>query len=263
MRFALCALRYAVLVAMKINYLAFNSKPQNLMLKNDEIHVWYVSLDQQVSRLQRMESILSVDERMRAERYHFKRDRNRFVISHGILRTIIGWYLNIEAGKLQFCYGKHGKPALADTFGNGRICFNSSRSEGLALYAFARDRAIGVDIENIRDIYEMEQIAERIFSEKEKSFFHSLPESKKKEAFFNCWTRKEAVVKAIGDGFHLPFNRFDVSLSRAEPARLLAIQGDTAKASKWHLEDLKTFSGFVAACVVEGGCRIRSYQWSA
>ncbi len=247
---------------MKKSYPTFKHKPLNLELRTDKIHVWYVSMDQQVSRLQRMESILSVDERMRAERYHFERDRNRFIMGRGILRTIISWYLNIESGKLRFCYGKHGKPELADKFGRGTICFNLSHSAGLALYAFARGQAIGVDIENIRDIYEMEQIAERIFSEKEKIFFHSLPKSKKKEAFFNCWTRKEAFIKAIGDGLHWPLNKFDVSLSQAEPARLLSIQGDATKASKWHLEDLKTFSGFVAACVVECGCHIRSYQWT-
>lgn len=248
---------------MKISYSAFSSKPLALELRNDEIHVWYVSLDQQVSRLQRMESILSVDEKMRAERYHFERDRNRFIMGRGVLRTIISWYLNIEAGKLQFCYGKHGKPALADTFGKGTICFNLSHSEGLALYAFARGRTIGVDIEHIRDIPEIGRMAERFFSVTEKDVFLALPKSEKKEAFFNCWTRKEAFIKAIGDGLYWPLDKFDVSLSPEEPAELLSIDGDTAKASKWHLEDLSPASGFSAACAVEGDCRILCYQWSA
>jgi len=162
-------------------------------LMADDIHVWSVSLDQLASRVQTLSQTLSPDERMRAERFHFEEDRNHFIISRGILRTILGRYLSVEPDKLQFCYGKHGKPALADISGKGRICFNSSRSEGLALYAFTRDREIGIDIEHIRDIPEMEHIVEGFFSEREKVVFRSLPESKRKEAFFHCWTRKEMV----------------------------------------------------------------------
>jgi len=204
-----------------------------------------------------------MDERMRAERFHFERDRKRFIVRRGILRTILGCYLSIEPSRLRFCYGKNGKPALADTSGKGRIRFNLSHSEGLALVAFTRDREIGVDIEHIRDISEMEQIAERFFSVREYTVFRVLPKSKKKEAFFNCWVRKEAFTKAIGDGLSWPLDKFDVSLILGESARLLRIEGDSKGASRWSIQDLKPASGFAAAFAVEGRSgRLHCWQWS-
>jgi 4'-phosphopantetheinyl transferase len=199
---------------------------------------------------------------MRAERFHFEHDRKRFIVARGILRTILGWYLGVEHSRLQFCYRKNGKPALADTFGKGRIHFNLSHSEGLALYAFTRDREIGVDIEYIHDLSEMDQIAERFFSTGENNVFRELPESKKKEAFFRCWTCKEAFIKAIGDGLSHPLDKFDVSSVPGEPARLLGIEGDAKAASRWTIQELKPASGFAAAFAAEGRrWRLRCWQW--
>ena len=245
---------------MKINYHVFKSAPRDLELGNNEVHIWCVSLDQLASRFQILSQKLSMDEHMRAERFYFERDRKRYIIGRGILRTIIGYYSGVEAGKLRFRYGRHGKPALADTFGKGMIYFNLSHSKGLALYAFTRDSEIGIDIEHIREIPEMEHIVERFFSEREKAVFRALPESKKKEAFFNCWTRKEAFIKAIGDGLYQPLYKFDVSLSPGEPVDLLSIEGDSTKASGWCIQDLSPASGFAAACAVEGLCQLRWHQ---
>ncbi len=245
-----------------MHYPTVKHKPPALELQTDEIHVWCVSLDQPVSRFQMLSTKLSMDEHTRAERFHFEKDRKHFVISKGILRTILGSYLRVEPEKLQFCYGKYGKPELAVISGKGRICFNSSRSEGLALYAFARDCEIGVDIEHIRDIPEMEHIVESFFSEREKVVFHALPETKKKEVFFNCWTRKEAFIKAIGDGLYCPLDKFDVSLSPGEPAKLLRINGDFNEASRWSIQDLKPASEFAASLAVEkGDWNLCFYQW--
>ncbi len=253
MRHALCPVRLYVFTPCAM---------LSMKLLPDEVHVWSVSLDQLASRVQTLSQTLSPDELMRAERFHFERDRSYFLINKGILRTILGSYLSVEPGKLQFCYGKYGKPALVDLSGNGSICFNSSRSQGLALYAFTRDREIGVDIEYIRDIYEMEHIVERFFSEREKVVFRALPESKRKEAFFNCWTRKEAFIKTIGGGLYCPLDQFDVSLTPDEPAKLLRIKGDLKEASRWSIQDLRPASEFAAACAVEGLCQFRWYQWS-
>jgi len=138
-----------------------------------------------------------------------------------------------------------------------------SQSDGLALYAFTRDREIGVDIEHIRDISEMEQIAEQFFSARENAVFRTLPKSKKKEAFFNCWTRKEAFIKAIGEGLSWPLDSFDVSLIPGEPARLLKIEGDSKAASRWSIQDLKPAFGFAAAFAVKGRSgRVHCWQWS-
>lgn len=228
----------------------------------DEVHIWCTSLDQPEPRFHILSQTLSVDDRIRAERFYFEKDRKHFVIRRGILRTILGCYLGVEPSRLQFCYGKNGKPALANAFDEGTIHFNMSDSEGLALYAFTRDREIGVDIEHIHDIAGMEQIAQQFFSVRENAAFRALPESTKKEAFFNCWTRKEAFIKAIGDGLYCPLDKFDVSLVPGEPARLLSIEGDARVASWWSIQDLKPASGFAAAFAVEGrSWQVNCWQW--
>ncbi len=241
---------------------SFSPPPLDLELKTDEIHVWCASLDQPVTLFYKFIQTLSTDERIRAERFHFERDRRRFIIAHGILRMILSSYLSVELSRLQFRYGKYGKPALADTSGKETFRFNLSKSDGLALYGFTRDREIGVDIEHIRDIPEMDQIAERFFSVRENVVFRALPESKKKEAFFSCWTRKEAFIKAIGDGLSWPLDKFDVSLVPGKPARLLRIEGDSKAASRWTIQELRPGSGFAAAFAIEGGSwDLHCWQW--
>ncbi|MEW6067029.1 MAG: 4'-phosphopantetheinyl transferase superfamily protein [Nitrospirota bacterium] len=234
-----------------------------LPLSKKDIHIWRVALDSPVISVQKLKQTLSIDERIRAERFHFEKDRTYFIIRRGILRTLLGFYLGIDSRKLQFCYGKYGKPALADISGKGTICFNISHSGGVALYAFTRDCEIGVDIERIRDIPEMDQVVEHFFSEREKSVFRSLPKNRQKEAFFNCWTRKEAFIKAIGDGLYLPLDKFDVSATSDEPAKLLKIEGDSKGASQWFIQDLKPANRFASAIAVEGrNWQLHCWQWS-
>lgn len=236
--------------------------PANLPLSKKEVHIWRADLDLQIISIQKFHQTLSTDERARAERFRFEQDRKRFVIGRGILRIIIGRYLNIEPSRLEFCYGKSGKPTLANTFGKETILFNMSDSGRLALYGFTRNHEIGVDIEHIRDIPEMEQIAERFFSDGENAVFHALPNGKKKEAFFNCWTRKEAFIKAKGQGLKLGLNQFEVSLAPGERAALLNINTDNQEASHWSLRDLDPGPGFVAALAVQGhGLQLKCWQW--
>ncbi len=175
---------------------------------------------------------------------------------------ILGNYLGVEPNRLRFCYGKYGKPALADSFGRGNIHFNLSHSNGVALYAFTRECNIGVDVEEICEIEDLDHIAEQFFSEREKRDFCGLPEDKKKEAFFNWWTRKEAFIKSLGGGLFLPLDKFDISLVPGQPARLLSIEGDSRKAARWSIQDLKPAHGFAAAFAVERrDCRLRYWQW--
>jgi 4'-phosphopantetheinyl transferase len=241
---------------------SFNPPPLDLELTDDEIHIWCAVLDSPPYRIRRFVQLLSIDERTRAQLFHFERDRKRFIVGRGMLRMILGFYLNFEPSQLKFCYGKNGKPALADTFGKGRICFNLSKSDGVALFAFTGDREIGVDIEKIRDIPEMEQIAENFFSVRENEVFRALPRSEKQEAFFSCWTRKEALVKAIGDGLSCPLDTFDVSLVPGDPAMLLRIEGDSEAASRWSIQELEPAFGFAAAFAVTGRrWRLHCWQW--
>ncbi len=200
---------------------------------------------------------------MRAERFHFEKFRKNFIVCRGILRMLLSCYLGVEPSHLQFCYGKNGKPALADTFGKGTIHFNLSKSDGVAIYAFNRDCEIGVDIERIRDLSEMDQIAERFFSIRENEVFHVLPKSKRKEAFFNCWTRKEAFIKAVGDGLSWPLDKFDVSLFPGEPARLLRINGNSEETSFWSIQALTPAPNYVAAYAVRGrGFEIKYWSYN-
>jgi 4'-phosphopantetheinyl transferase len=168
-------------------------------LKASSVAVWSACLDQPPSVRQQLGRILSAREKGRAERFCFERDRDRFVVSRGLLRTILGCYLGIEPGRLDFCFPAE-KPALCEWCGGTEIQFNLSHSAGVGLFAFARYLQVGIDIEYIREIPEMEDIVQRFFSEREKAAFGSLPGLWKKEAFFNGWTRKEAFVKAIGGG---------------------------------------------------------------
>jgi len=231
-----------------------------LWLPRDEVHVWRVSLDQP-QRLAELEALLAPDERQRAARLRFKEDRDHFVIARGSLRRLLGKYLNLNPADLDFSYSAYGKPLL-DISLSGDLRFNLSHSHGLALLAFARGRDLGIDVEFVRRDVDAEQIAEHFFSPAEAACLRALPADKKVEAFFNCWTRKEAFVKARGEGLSLPLDQFDVSLAPGEPAALLSRQ-TAVDISRWSLIDLFAGERYKAALVVEGrDWRLCCWQWT-
>jgi len=212
--------------------------------------------------IQRLQSTLSTDECQRAERFYFQRDRRRFTVARGVLRSILSQYLGLAPQQLRFCYGPHGKPALVSTSGPARLHFNVSHSHELALYAITYDRHIGVDVEHIRTDFACEAIAERFFSPPERAVLRCLPPQVKYEAFFNCWTRKEAYIKACGEGLSLPLDQFDVSLAPGVPAALLATRWAPHEAARWTLRDIVPGPGYAAALAVEGhGWRLACWQW--
>lgn len=236
------------------------SPPKSLKLSSDDVHVWRATLDQPAEYVRQLKRSLSEDERLRAERFYFERDRSRFIVGRGLLRFILSRYLEIAANKLQFCYSSRGKPELVETSSAYKLRFNVSHSQEIVLYAVTRDRSIGIDVEYIRPMPEAEQIVKSFFSVYENSVFERLPLCQKQLAFFNCWTRKEAFVKAIGDGLSLPLDQFDVSLIPGEPARLLGIKGGTY--SSWSLQDLTPVPGYVGALAVEGQrWNLSCWQW--
>jgi len=198
----------------------------------------------------------------RARRFHFQRDSERFIVTRGLLRCILGRYLGIEPGRLRFVYNSYGKPALATASDEGALCFNLSHSGGLALYAVARGRQVGIDLERIRAVPEIEQIAQRFFSSREYAAFRSLAAGLRQEAFYSCWTRKEAYIKARGQGLSLPLDQFDVSLVPGEPARLLDVRGDSQDGHHWLLRELEPGPGYVAALAVEGhGWKLKCWHF--
>jgi 4'-phosphopantetheinyl transferase len=210
----------------------------------------------------RLEHTLSVDERMRADRFYFREDRERFVVARGLLRTILGRYLDRAPASLAFTQNHYGKPSLVSEAGADPIRFNVSHSHGTALYAIARDLEIGVDLELIRDGLAVEQVARSFFSPREVSALSALPPELRRRAFFLCWTRKEAYIKARGEGLSLPLDQFEVSLIPGEPAALMSTQPESDGPSRWSLQDLSLASGYVAAFAVEGRTRpLFCWQW--
>jgi 4'-phosphopantetheinyl transferase len=235
--------------------------PATMILGRDEVHVWRASLDESPTRIDSFLNILAEDEQSRADRFYFRRDRERFIAAHGILRTILGRYLNRAPNSLSFYYGSYGKPELAGESGSDGIHFNLSHSDGVVLYALARGREIGIDVESIRDL-EVEQIAGRFFSRQEIATLRALPPDLRNCAFFHCWTRKESYIKARGEGLSLPLDQFDVSLTPGEPAALLSTRPDSEEARRWDLQELAVASGYAAALAVEGhGWSLSCSQW--
>jgi len=236
--------------------------PKILMLGSDEVHVWRAALNLKASQVQNLHQTLSADEQVRAKRFYFQKDRERFIVARGQLRAILGRYLKTEPSQLRFCYTPHGKPSLDMEIGADAIRFNLSHSQGLALYAITRSREVGVDVEFIRPELVEEQIAERFFSPREVTALRALLTNIQQEAFFNCWTRKEAYIKARGEGLTLRLDQFDVSLTPGQPATLLSTNGDPQEASRWSLRNLSLETAYVAALAVEGhGWRLKCWQW--
>ena len=240
----------------------WRTPPEMLMLGSEEVQVWRATLDQTPSQVQSFLHNLAADEQARAEQFYFERDREHFIVARGVLRAILGGYLNRAPECLSFCYSSHGKPSLAGDSDGDTIRFNVSHSHGVALYAVTRGREVGIDLERIRFDLAVAEIAERFFSPREVATLLELSTEAQREAFFRCWTRKEAYIKARGEGLFLPLDEFDVSLAPGEPAAVLSTQRDPSEASRWSLQELTPAPGFVAALAVAGhGWRLTCWQW--
>jgi|GEM_PF-134532 len=235
--------------------------PETLLLGSDAVHVWCASLNLGPSRIQALERTLSTDERERASRFHFHRDRECFIASRGILRFILGRYLDREPADLRFFYNAYGKPALTEEMTDG-LRFNLSHSAGLALYAVAQNREVGIDLEWIRPSLAREQIAERVFSAAEVAALRSLPDQLQAEGFFTYWTLKEAFTKAKGEGLTLPLDGFEVSPSSEGQVAGLTLYGHPQEARCWSLLKLLPAPGYLAALAIEGSnwC-LQCWQW--
>ena len=226
--------------------------PEVLPLAGDEVHIWRAHLNKALSNLEYLASILEPNEREKAGRFCFEEHRRFYIIAHGVLRCLLSRYVDIAPDRLRLCYGEYGKPALVPECGGEWLRFSLSHSHGLALYAIARNREVGVDVERIQEGFAGEQIAERFFSRDETRALRLLPGHLQDEAFFNCWTRKEAYIKARGEGLSMPLYSFNVSLVPGEPAKLLATSADPQEASRWTLRELTPCDGYVGAVAAEG-----------
>ena len=216
-------------------------------LEPGELHVWAVPLEAAPERLAALAARLSPEELARAARFKFEVHRNRYIAGRGALREILGIHLATPPAALGFTYTTQGKPALA---GDPALHFNLAHSDGLALAAVTRAGPVGVDVERIRPVKDAADLVARFFSPRENEMFQQLPPAERPAAFFNLWTRKEALLKATGEGIAGGLNRVEVSFLPGEPARLLALAGDGAAVAEWSLAALSPAPGFVGAVAV-------------
>jgi 4'-phosphopantetheinyl transferase len=209
------------------------------------IRVWAVQLEASPHHYAQCLSWLSPDENARAARFHFDEHRRTFVLGRAVLRALLGRLLEMPPARIDFCYGPKGKPALQDPI--RALRFNASNRGHLAVYAFTEGCDIGIDFEQVRAIPEMEHIAARFFAPPETSELMALPESERPQAFFNCWTRKEAYIKAVGDGLSVPLDSFRVTLGPGAPAEILCLGGSIEAAQGWTMHHFDPAPGFVGA----------------
>lgn len=232
----------------------------SLVARHDIIAVWVANLDFAQNQSDALQEYLSIDELARAARFHFDKDRRRFVAARGILRSILGRYLNRHPSDISLVYGSAGKPRLS----SNDLSFNLSHSHQLALYTVTREREVGVDIEFIRSVSDIDQVAAHSFSAREYAEWQQLPETEKQVGFFNCWTRKEAYIKALGEGLSHPLDQFDVSLKPGQAARLLHVEDNPVEVKRWSLQAINLHEGYVAALAVEGtGWSLECWQWDS
>jgi 4'-phosphopantetheinyl transferase len=223
--------------------------PRRRLPAPDDVQVWLVPLRCAAGVVEHCAGLLSADERERAERFYFERDRRRYMRARAALRAVLGGYLDTDPRDLVFSYGGHGKPALGGRFAD-TLAFNVSHSEETALIAVGARGDIGVDIEAVRRLDDRDDLAFRMFSTEESSTLRALHEEHRDLAFFTCWTRKEAYVKAVGDGLALPLDRFTVTFVRGAAPRLTV--HDTDGAAKWLVHSLPPVEGYAAALVTDG-----------
>lgn len=216
------------------------------MTSAHEVDLWCVQLHAPPDVVDAHAARLAADERVRTAAFRFDELRRRFIITRGSLRHLLGMRTGVDPAAITFTYAEGGKPSLA----NGGLHFNLSHAEEVAVFAFCATSEIGVDVEYIRPIDGRDAISRRFFSAAECGELGSLPESERTLAFYHCWTRKEAYVKAIGQGLSHPLDRFTVSVRPGARAALLEVDGDADAGSRWLMHSFIPAEGYVAAVAV-------------
>jgi 4'-phosphopantetheinyl transferase len=228
------------------------------LLAANQVHLWHTDLDADQARVDELTRVLAEEEQERAARFRFSRHRRRFTVCRAVLRCLLGAYLESEPAELRFVYGAKGKPRLAD---QENFHFNLSHSADLALYGVARHE-LGVDVEELRDMKDPQRIAQRFFSPYEREALRLVPPYLQREAFLNCWTRKEAYIKAIGEGVPAALQDFDVSIKPGEPARIINIEGEPGGAAAWFLQELRPTAGYVGTLAIRAhDLEISAWRW--
>jgi 4'-phosphopantetheinyl transferase len=233
-------------------------RPQDL-----EIHLWLVDLHPPPAAVSALGDLLDDAEQQRAGRFHFERHRRRFTVRRGVLRALLGAYLDREPAALRFEEGPKGKPSLSTTDNpSGLLRFNLSDSEDQALIAVGEGAELGVDIESLDRASDLDGLAERFFSTDEHAALAALPSEQYTAGFFRAWTRKEAYLKAIGTGLSTPLDACTVTVGAREPARFVRIEGQPGEAGHWSLHHLEPAPGYLGALALRRhGNRLRRFRW--
>jgi 4'-phosphopantetheinyl transferase len=228
----------------------------------DELHLWRVRLDQPAEVYRACLDTMTPDESEKAGRFRFDRHRQQFVIARGALRSVLGHYLDRPPRQLRFAYGPFGKPEVEGEEGRDCLRFNLSHAEGVALIALTRGREVGVDVEAVRAEFPGMEIAERFFSGREVETLRAMPEGARAAAFFLYWTRKEAYIKALGEGLSHPLGQFSVSLADGESRVLAEPEGVAHEASAWVVKGVSLGASHAAAVCFRGPVTDFSFrQW--
>jgi 4'-phosphopantetheinyl transferase len=217
-----------------------------------DVHLWRVDLEAVASEEAQWSAILSPEEQARAVRFHFQEHRQYFTATRAILRRILASYLDCGARDLTFVISPKNKPSLGGAHANRCLSFNISHSGHIAVLAFTRNRQVGVDVEHVRRDFDTNAIATRFFSTVEQEQLASLPLEERHDAFFRCWTRKEAYIKATGEGLSLPLHQFDVCIASGSQDALLATRPETMEVRRWSLRDVAVKPGYAAALCISG-----------
>jgi 4'-phosphopantetheinyl transferase len=233
--------------------------PDNLVLSDDEVHIWRADLDLIDSSLSTFLQLLSPDEKNRAQKFRFAGDRRNFIAARGILRAMIGKYLKINPAEISFLYNEFGKPRIANS---NPLHFNISHSQNMAVFAFTKRLNIGIDVEFVNPDVEVKEVAANFFSTNEVMNLLALPERQQTLGFFNCWTRKEAFIKAVGEGLSFPLNTFEVSLEPGKPAELLVTDWDPKAVSQWSMYSMAPGANFIGSLAIEGLVeQVKFWNW--
>lgn len=217
-----------------------------------EVHIWRSGLTVSAQTLDALSLLLSPDERERAGRFVFERERRHFTVARGVLRLLLAAYSASAPADLVFGYGPEGKPFLAGPPDDAGLAFNLAHSGDWAVYGFTRSGRIGVDVERHRDLKDIGQLAATVFSARELATWQALPAHQRQTAFYAGWTRKEAFVKALGAGLSFPLDRFDVALDPGQPPRVLEVRGDPAEAGRWRLVAFSPAPDLSGAVALDG-----------
>ena len=238
--------------------ITWSPPPAHCELQGSEAHVWAASLDVSEGDLASFRSLLSTEEIHRAHRFRFDVHRNRFIAARALLRSILADYLETGPDRIEFQYGQHGKPSLADQTRD--LQFNLAHSEDLALIAIAGAGQIGVDVERVRVLNDFDELVARFFSTRETQVFHQVPTDEQPAAFFNLWTRKEAWLKATGEGIVRSLKHVEVSFLPGEPPRFMRLPN--ASPSEWLLHELSPGPDFVGALAIDSKIEsVHCWHW--